>query len=180
MEGVIPLNERLKLIRESKGMNQSDFAKLLGMGQSTLAMMEVGKRDILDRHIKTICSICGVSEEWFRTGKGEMLEQDDDATASQLAHEFSLDKLGQSIIKSYLHLSDFEKAVIGNYVKSVAKEYEKVEDSQSNEAKSEPNRGTDEIDPDIKQELDSYRQELEMEKSIRTSSVSPHSGENVS
>lgn len=173
------MNERLKLIRESKGMNQSDFAKLLGMGQSTLAMMEVGKRDILDRHIKTICSICGVNEEWFRTGKGEMLNQDEDADIAKLAREFSLDNLGQAIIKSYSHLNDFEKAVIGNYIKSVAKEFEKNEAASDDKTKSEFQNSSGKGDPDIEKELDSYRQELEMEKSIGTSSVSPHSGESV-
>ncbi len=66
------MNDRLKEIRAHTGMTQADFAKALGIGQSTLAMMEVGKRDILDRHIKTICAIFGVDEHWLRTGEGEM------------------------------------------------------------------------------------------------------------
>jgi transcriptional regulator with XRE-family HTH domain len=66
--------ERLKKIREHFKKSQSEFAKSLGMGQSTLGMLEVGKRDILDRHIKTVCSIYNVSENWLRTGEGEMLK----------------------------------------------------------------------------------------------------------
>lgn len=66
------VNERLKEIRRSVGLNQADFAKKLGMGHSTLAMLEIGKRDILDRHIKTICSIFNINEDWFRTGRGDM------------------------------------------------------------------------------------------------------------
>ena len=53
---------RIKKIRQSLKLNQAEFSKLLGMGQSTLGMLEVGKREILDRHIKTICSIFNVNE----------------------------------------------------------------------------------------------------------------------
>jgi transcriptional regulator with XRE-family HTH domain len=64
--------ERLKEIRACNNMSQSDFASSLGIGQSTLGMMEVGKRNITDRHIKTICSIFSVDEHWLRTGEGSM------------------------------------------------------------------------------------------------------------
>lgn len=64
--------ERLKQIRKNINLSQVEFAKYLGISHSTLAMMEVGKRDILDRHVKTICSIFKINEEWFRTGEGEM------------------------------------------------------------------------------------------------------------
>ena len=64
--------DRLKEIRACNNMSQSDFASNLGIGQSTLGMMEVGKRNISNRHIKTICSIFNVDEHWLRTGEGSM------------------------------------------------------------------------------------------------------------
>lgn len=66
------MNERLVKIRKDLGMNQKEFAESLAIGQSTLAMIEVGKRALNDRHIKLICSIYNVDEEWLRTGEGEM------------------------------------------------------------------------------------------------------------
>ena len=38
------MGKRIKEIREKKNMIQADFAKLLGIGQSTLAMLEVSKK----------------------------------------------------------------------------------------------------------------------------------------
>lgn len=55
-------------------MNQKEFAEHLGLGQSTLAMIEVGKRTFNDRHIKIICSTFNVNEDWLRTGEGEMFK----------------------------------------------------------------------------------------------------------
>ena len=77
------MEERLKNLRNALNMNQKDFAQSLGLGQSTWAMIEVGKRELNDRHIKLICSIHNVNENWLRTGNGEMFTQlsQDDETA---------------------------------------------------------------------------------------------------
>lgn len=64
--------KRIKAIRNALKMNQKEFAKHLGLGQSTLAMIEVGKRTFSDKHVKVICATFNVNEEWLRTGKGEM------------------------------------------------------------------------------------------------------------
>lgn len=63
---------RIKAIRSALKMNQAEFAQHLGLGQSTLAMIEVGKRTFSDKHIKIICATFNVNEEWLRTGKGEI------------------------------------------------------------------------------------------------------------
>lgn len=63
---------RVKQIREKLKLNQAEFAKKIGLSQSTLAMIEVNKRTFSDKHIKLICSEFGVSENWLRTGEGDM------------------------------------------------------------------------------------------------------------
>ncbi len=65
---------RLKELRRALGMNQNDFAKRLGLSQSTLAMIEVGKRNFNEKHLKLVCSAFKVSEKWLRTGEGEMFD----------------------------------------------------------------------------------------------------------
>ena len=64
--------KRIKEIRKALGLNQIEFAKRLGLSQSSLAMIEVGKRSFSDKHIKLICSVFHVNEEWLRGGQGEM------------------------------------------------------------------------------------------------------------
>lgn len=63
---------RLKDIRKALGLNQTDFAKRIGLTQTAFSMIENGYRPISEKHIKLICSGFGVNEGWFRTGKGEM------------------------------------------------------------------------------------------------------------
>lgn len=113
------MNERLKLIRAAKKMNQSDFSNALGIGQSTLAMMEVGKREITDRHIKTICAIFGVNEEWFRNGAGDPFVETENSVLSSLADEYKLDPLDRKIVECYLNLGTLQRKVIKDCLRSL-------------------------------------------------------------
>lgn len=66
------VKERLKQLRKALKINQTDFAKELGITQTAYSMIENGNNPLSDRHIKVICSAFNVSEHWLRTGDGEM------------------------------------------------------------------------------------------------------------
>lgn len=64
--------ERLKQLRKALKINQTNFAKELGITQTAYSMIENGINPLSDRHIKVICSAFNVSERWLRTGEGDM------------------------------------------------------------------------------------------------------------
>lgn len=64
--------KRVKDIRKSLGLNQTEFAKHLGLTQTAYSMIENGNRPLSDKYIKVICSEFGVNENWIRTGSGEI------------------------------------------------------------------------------------------------------------
>lgn len=66
------MNERLKMIRKSLGLNQTEFGEKVGLRQSTITGYENGSRKPKDAIIRTICNTYRVNEEWLRTGTGEM------------------------------------------------------------------------------------------------------------
>lgn len=63
---------RLKTLRKALKLTQMEFAQRIGLGQSSIAMLEQGKRAINEKHIKLICATFGVREQWLRAGEGEM------------------------------------------------------------------------------------------------------------
>ena len=69
---------RLKELRKSLGLNQTDFARALGITQTAYSMLENGINPLQDRHIKVLCSVYRVSETWLRQGEGEMLESSEE------------------------------------------------------------------------------------------------------
>lgn len=66
------MTERLKQLRKTLKINQTNFAQELGITQTAYSMIENGNNPLSDRHIKVICSAFNVSEHWLRTGDGEM------------------------------------------------------------------------------------------------------------
>ena len=54
------------------GLNQTDFGKPLGITQGAITSYEIGRRQPMDAVILGICREYGVSEEWLKTGEGEM------------------------------------------------------------------------------------------------------------
>ena len=66
------MREKIRQIRYALGMSQKEFAKRLGLTQTTLSMIEGGKSVIVEKNIKLICATFNISEHWLRTGQGEM------------------------------------------------------------------------------------------------------------
>jgi len=66
------INNRLKEIRKSLKINQSEFASKIGLAQSGYSQIETGENTLTDQNIKLVCLIYDVNESWLRSGKGEM------------------------------------------------------------------------------------------------------------
>ncbi|CEM62215.1 helix-turn-helix domain-containing protein [Treponema phagedenis] len=64
------IGDRLKKIREKKGLNQGEFAAFLGVSQQNLSHYENNKRDISET-VKIKLQQNGVNLNWLLTGTGE-------------------------------------------------------------------------------------------------------------
>lgn len=66
------MNERIKLVRKSLDMTQSEFGALLGVKGNTITNYETGLRNPSDAVIFSICREFNINEEWLRNGTGDM------------------------------------------------------------------------------------------------------------
>ena len=64
--------DRIRLVRKTLGLKQGVFAQRIGLTQTALSMIELGKNPLTEKNIKLICATFAVNEGWLRTGKGEM------------------------------------------------------------------------------------------------------------
>ena len=69
------LNERIKEVIKAKGMKKIAFAERLNVSQAFVSQLCSGASQPSDRTISDICREFNVSEEWLRTGEGEMFVQ---------------------------------------------------------------------------------------------------------
>lgn len=73
------MNERLKKLRKVLKLSQDAFGERIGLSGGGISLLEMGKRNITDQNVKSICREFSVDYIWLTTGEGEMfLETDDD------------------------------------------------------------------------------------------------------
>jgi transcriptional regulator with XRE-family HTH domain len=66
------MRDRIREARKALGLNQEDFARQIGLTQTSLSMLEMGNNKVTDKNVKLICVTFNVNEQWLRTGKGPM------------------------------------------------------------------------------------------------------------
>lgn len=86
------MNNRIKAVRKALSLNQTEFGAKIGVKQGTVAAYENGSRVPLDSVVVSICREFGVSEQWLRTGEGEMF--------LCLSREEEITKFAMSIVRN--------------------------------------------------------------------------------
>jgi transcriptional regulator with XRE-family HTH domain len=107
-------------------MSQENFAKHIGLSQTSLSTIECGRSRLTDKNVKLICKTFNISENWLRTGNGEML------SASPHEKEF------QEIFNRLL--SDTQE-----YLLLVAKELLKVQEKLVNHSETTHSENNTEV-----------------------------------
>lgn len=108
------MSERIKQLRKALDLTQQKFADKLGVKRNTVGQWECGINAITDRVIFSICREFDVSEEWLRTGEGEMFEQ--------LTEQ-------QKIMKYTALLLKDKDSVIANAIQTLIVTYEQLDDA---------------------------------------------------
>lgn len=115
------INERIKLLRKEKGLNQKQFASLLGITQSGASYMEQPGNNISDSSIKSICTICNVNEDWLRNGIEPIHIEPDTFSLDEYARQKGATDLELQIVKLYFDLdADTRKTLVSHFRSGLA------------------------------------------------------------
>jgi transcriptional regulator with XRE-family HTH domain len=82
-------NARIRQARKALKISQKDFAKSICISGSYLADVENEARKSNDRIIRLVSMTYGVSEEWLKTGKGDMFYKSTDEKITRLVGIFN-------------------------------------------------------------------------------------------
>lgn len=66
------MNERIKQVRLSAKLSQTEFAEKILVSRSAVCKMESGENSPSEQTVKLICQEFNVNGDWLRTGNGEM------------------------------------------------------------------------------------------------------------
>ena len=107
------INRRIKELRKSLGLNQSDFGARIGLKNSAISKLEQDGNTVVDQNKRIICDKFGASLQWLETGEGEMYAENDSVLLSQVAEHYKLSSEQQALVQSFLDLTaDQRDAVV--------------------------------------------------------------------
>lgn len=149
--------ERIRYFRKDVlNMTQADFANKVKISRSNLGNVETGRISVTDRLLIDICNAFSLSENWLRTGHGEMYEETETTLFAAFAKQYDLSEAEQKAARYLLQLSSQERQQILHHVVGLA----------------EAITSDDQPSSSIDSELEAYRQELEAAAKGGTSSAS--------
>ena len=119
------MNERIKEVRKTVGLTQTEFANRIGLSQNFITQLETGSKNPSDRTLSDICREFSVSEQWLRTGEGEMFVPVEDETAAVVASLLDesnpMFDLVLHAVRIYEKLDDKSRAVIDCFIEELLK-----------------------------------------------------------
>lgn len=68
------ISERIKELRKSLKLNQTDFGSRIGYGRDVIVNIELGRVAPKPLLVQQICKEYNVSRVWLETGEGDMFE----------------------------------------------------------------------------------------------------------
>ncbi|MBR6268499.1 MAG: helix-turn-helix transcriptional regulator [Selenomonadaceae bacterium] len=99
------INLRIKMLRKNLGLSQDDFGNRIGLKHGAISKIEKSGNTVIDQNIRLICDTFHASEEWLRTGKGDMYEENNETLLKQLAAQYNLEGERLELIRNFLLLT---------------------------------------------------------------------------
>jgi transcriptional regulator with XRE-family HTH domain len=83
------VNERIRVVRKTFKLSQAQFAKATFISTGYVAELECGHKNANNRIIYLISLTFGVSQDWLRTGNGDMFYKTPDEKLKRMISLFS-------------------------------------------------------------------------------------------
>ena len=118
------MNERIKQVRLSTKLSQTEFAEKILVSRSAVCKMESGENSPSEQTVKLICQEFNVNEDWLRTGSGEMfVELSKDEQISAMLGE--IQRLGDEnfkyrLVSALCKLSESDWTALENLVDMIS------------------------------------------------------------
>ncbi|MGI5895165.1 MAG: helix-turn-helix domain-containing protein [Candidatus Merdivicinus sp.] len=114
---------RIRELRKTLDLNQTEFGERIGVKQTTIAGYETGAKNPMDAVVNSICREFNVNESWLRTGEGEMfaaVDPDEEFAKMMVEIQVSNDEFIISALKAYWELPEEHKEIVRNLIRKIA------------------------------------------------------------
>ena len=123
------IQPRIKTLRQTLGMSQTDFGRKIGVTRSVLSNLDLGITTLQDPLLSLVCSVFNVRREWLETGFGEMFDQPDtEAPFYNAVGSISNDdpdSFRKRFVVALAELDDAELDAMEQFIRSLLRETKK-------------------------------------------------------
>ena len=119
------MNDRIKKLRQELSLSQDEFGRRLGVTRGAVTNIELNKVEPKPLFVDLICREFNVSEEWLRTGEGEMFKP---KSRNEELFEFVTTAIGEptgiqaKLLSIMARLTDEQWKVLNDIANEMAKE----------------------------------------------------------
>ena len=110
------INQRFRQVRKHLKMQQSEFAKRLGLSQTSVSWLEQEGNTVSEQTIRLLHLDFHVSEEWLRTGNGPMFSAEDDSPLERLCREYVVSDCERRILELYFSFDPKRRKMVCDFV----------------------------------------------------------------
>lgn len=110
------INDRVKSVRLSLKMNQTQFGEIFGITQSGVSAIEKNIRNVSERNIRILCDRLCVNEEYLRDGKEPMFLPDSSFSLDEYIKEHGLSRFGRDFVKCIVEMPKDIQEPLMNYL----------------------------------------------------------------
>lgn len=110
------INQRFRQVRKHLKMQQSEFAKRLGLSQTSVSWLEQEGNTVSEQTIRLLHLDFHVSEEWLRTGEGPMFSAEDDSPLEKLCREYAVSDCERKILELYFSFEPKRRKMVCDFV----------------------------------------------------------------
>ena len=105
----LTVGERVKTIRKEYGLTMDRFGKRLGITKAGISRIESGVTNLTPQMAKSIAREFGISEEWLKTGEGEMRPATASGAAAEIAGRLGLGPWATQALERFMDLKENEQ-----------------------------------------------------------------------
>jgi len=163
------VKDRIKEARKHAGLSQRDLARLTEINNSSIALIETGKRNPRMATLKLIADVTGVNLEWLKTGEGPMCPEKNEPEPDDIDKLVSARGLSPEIgifIRKLISLTPDQMVAVTDFLIDLARELQELprEDPEEEETEKEGKS--------IDERVEEYRQALLLEQDTEESGAS--------
>lgn len=122
------VSERLREVRDREGLSRVAFGARLGVSGDVINNLERGRVEVKDSMIKLICTEFQISEEWLKSGNGDMTAAKD--LLDQVKDKYDLTPSDMALIRQFIDLSPANRNIILEYMHNVVEDMEESAKAQ--------------------------------------------------